>query len=191
MSENSDNRHFVDGHLPNGRNGWVTALLRQNARHVSADEYNLILDTVVVNCVDVALVSVNQEVFMARRLSEPYKGGLALPGGRQIPGESYGDTASRHVRKNTGLLLELNRFQFVRSDSWAWSKRAQEPADHGCHMNGVTVVAFLTPTEVNQTRCDDDISYPVWLTLQEASSHEDIRPAHQRAALDILHGKIG
>ncbi len=185
-----DNRHFVDGHPSNSDNQWVSERLFANARHVTNKEYNLILDTVVVNCVDVALVSIGLKIFMARRINEPYKGGLALPGGRQVPGESYGQTAARHTKKNTGLDIEPSRFTFVRSDSWVWSRRAQEPQDRGCHMNGVTVFASLTEHEVQQIQCDDDISEPQWLSLQEASSNEEIHPAHRNAALDILRGKV-
>lgn len=190
-----DKRHFVDGQSPNSDNQKVTDMLRRNTRQVTIDEYNLILDNVVINCVDVALVTNDLKVLMARRRNEPYKDGLAFPGGRQIPGESYGDTAARHVRKNTGLDIDPSRFRFVRSDSWLWSLRAQPPQERGCHMNGITVVVMLTPDEVMHIQYSDDIFKddifkPEWLTLQEVSAREDIHPSHRNAADDILNGKI-
>lgn len=181
-------RYFIDGQMPNESNQKVIDKLRQNARRVTDEEYTVILDNVVVNCVDVALVTDDGKVLMARRHNEPYKNGLAFPGGRQIPGESYGDTAARHTLKNTGLKVDPTRFRFVRSDSWLWSLREQPPQERGCHMNGITVVATLTPEEATRIKSDDDIFKSEWIDLQDASTREEIHPSHRNAAGDILSG---
>ena len=186
----TNKRYFIDGKALSAGNLETVSKLRKNARRVTDEEYTIILDIIVVNCVDAALISPDGKILMARRHNEPYKNGWAFPGGRQIPGESYGDTAARHTLKNTGLTVDPARFQFVRSDSWLWSLREQPPQDRGCHMNGVTVVTTLTLEEVARVRSDDDIFKPEWMTLQEVSASDEIHPSHRNAASDIQDGRM-
>jgi len=187
-------RHFVDGELVSEAAQVVVDKLKANRRFLTDEEYGVDLDNIVVSCVDVALIySLNgrQHVLMGYRTNEPYKGGWALPGGRMFVGESFGDTAQRHVKKNTGLVLDPERFKFVRADSWVWSRREQPPADHGCHMLGVTVFTLLNNQEYSPAFSPrDDLSELKWMKCTDAGLDKMIHPAHRNAVNDILNGRF-
>lgn len=186
-----DGLHFVDGLTGGKRFCEVTAMLAKNSVHLSDEEYGRVLSSVVVACVDVMLIcGYDEKVLLGVRLNEPYKGGLAYPGGRMKPGESFEDTASRHVMKNTGLRIIPRRFRYVRTDSWAWSKRSQPPEDAGCHMTGTTMAAIISYKKARQIRMTDDLGELKWLTLQEIVRNQKIHPAHRAAAEDILSGRV-
>lgn len=143
----------------------------------------------MVACVDVMLLREDMAL-LGLRLNEPYKGGWAYPGGRMKPGESFCDTAVRHVEKNLGLTISPRRFTYMRTDSWAWSKRSQPPEDAGCHMIGTTMAARVSPHEVARIQIADDLGELHWMTLGEVSANLRIHPAHRAAAEDIISGRI-
>lgn len=184
-----DGLHFVDGLNGGKRFREVTAMLAKNSAHLSDEEYGRVLSSVVVACVDVMLIC-DGKVLLGVRLNEPYKGELAYPGGRMKPGESFADTASRHVSKNTGLRIIPRRFLYVRTDSWAWSKHSQAPEDAGCHMTGTTMAALISWREAQRIRIADDLGEHEWFSLREVIRNPRIHPAHRAAAEDIITGRV-
>lgn len=182
--------HFVDGLTDGEQFTKTTAVLLANTRWLSDDEYELVLDNVVVACVDVALRRPERKFLLGVRKNEPFRGGVAFNGGKMKPGESFHDTAARHAKRDFGLAIAPKRFLVVRTDSWAWSRRAQEPQDHGCHMTGTTLFAEITAKETAGVQLLGDSTELRWLTAEEISAEPLIHPAHQRAVLDIIAGRF-
>ena len=121
------NRHWVDGNLTCPEAQEVADKLKTNRRFLTDEEYGVALDNLVITCVDIVLTRVG-EILVGLRTNEPWKDGWMLIGGRMDAGESFGDTAKRHVKKNTGLILDSDRFKYIRTDSYLWSSRQQSPA---------------------------------------------------------------
>ena len=181
--------HFVDGRTGGKRAREVTAMLRKSAVFPNDDEYGRTLSAVVVACVDVALCSGGFFLFGVR-VNEPARGALAFTGGQMRPGESFQDTAARHVRLDYHIPMSPKRFRVVRTDSYVFSKRAQPPVEAGCHMTGTTVFADVEPAEVRRIRCCGDSSALLWLAGRQALREPRILPAHRRAVADILAGRF-
>lgn len=185
-----DNRHFVDGKMAGPKFRETIAKIYGRARHLADEEYgNIVLPNVVVACVDAAL-QYDGKLLLGKRMNEPYQGGWAYSGGRMTPGESYGMAASRHVMRDCGLNINPQRFSFVRSDSWVWSRRAQEPKDWGCHMNGVAVTALITPKEAARISCRGDFREMRWWHPSDILMNRRIHPAVREVAGDILSGRV-
>ena len=182
--------HFVDD-LTNGKRfRSVTAMLKKNAVFLSDKEYGRALSALVVACVDVALMC-GDKLLLGLRVNEPWKGGWSFPGGRMKPGESFGDTAARHVRVNVGLHMSPKRFHVVRTNSWAWSRRAQAPQQAGCHTTSTVVFAELSFHE--RERIDPssgDLSKIQWMNIQKILRNRRIHPAHQQAVRNIVAGQF-
>lgn len=185
-----DNMHFVDGRASGPQFRETIAKIYGRARRLTDGEYgNIVLPNVVVACVD-AVLQCDGKLLLGKRMSEPYLGGWAYSGGRMIPGESYGMSASRHVMRDLGLRISPKCFSFVRSDSWVWSLRDQKPKEWGCHMNGVTVTAAIAPKEAVKTASRGDFSEVRWWHPRDVLMNRRIHPAVRKAAGDILSGRI-
>lgn len=184
-----DGLHFVNGLTGGKRFREVTDMLAKNSVHLSDEEYGRVLSSIVVACVD-AMILCAGKVLLGVRLNEPYRDRSAYPGGRMKPGESFEDTASRHAGKNVGLRISPKRFKYIRTDSWAWSKRGQPPEDTGCHMTGTTMAARITAREARRIRLEDDLGQMHWMTLREIIASQEIHPAHRAAAEDIIAGRV-
>lgn len=162
-------------------------MLKKNATFLGDEEYGRALSSIVVACVDVALLR-DGKLLMGLRVNEPYKGHWAFLGGRMKPGESFGHTAARHVRANLGFRMSPKRFRVVRTDSWAWSLRAQAPQEAGCHMTGTTVFGELSADEVRQIKLKGDLAELQWMSVSEILRNWKIHPAHRAAAKNIAAG---
>jgi 8-oxo-dGTP diphosphatase len=71
------------------------------------------------------LVEKNDQLLLLRRIKEPYKGLLAVPGGKLEPGEFLLDCAKRELREETGLVaediaLKLQIHETSESPDWQW-----------------------------------------------------------------------
>lgn len=179
--------HWVDGSAL--ETDQVTDTLKALSVHLTDEEYARMLDALVPACVDVVLMRPDGCIALAVRLNEPLKGGMSYPGGRMRRGESFGDTAVRHVKVNFGIELDPDRFRIVRTGSWVFSKRAQPPQDNGCHMQGTVVFGCLTAEEAGKIRtvAGDMISMK-WMRISEVLGHSDVHREHKMAALQIQAG---
>lgn len=181
--------HFVDN-LTSGRKfRSVTAMLKKNAIFLSDKEYGRALSALVVACVDVALMCDNK-LLLGLRVNEPWKDGWSFPGGRMKPGESFGDTAVRHVQADVGLHMNPKRFRVVRTNSWAWSRRAQAPQRAGCHTTSTVVFAELSSDEAKEIKPKGDLAEIQWMSIQKILRNRRIHPAHQQAARNIFTGQF-
>ena len=157
----------------------------------SDEEYGHVLSGVVVACVDIALQRESDGHFLLGvRANEPFRGGLAFTGGRMRPGESFHDSALRHAMRDFGLELSPDRFVVVRTDSWAWSKRAQSPQDAGCHMTGTTLYAELCAEEDRRVKLLGDSTELAWMSAGRILGDPVVHPNHKAAVRDILAGRF-
>ncbi|TSC64387.1 MAG: hypothetical protein G01um1014106_143 [Parcubacteria group bacterium Gr01-1014_106] len=147
-------RHFAEsGFIPQTR--WFTD-----------EEYTRILDGIVVSCVDCILVH-RGRMLIGFRASEPYVGWWVL-GGRMLPGESFEDTAQRVTKRETSLHIDdPSRFAYLNTISYVWTKRAQSPRGHGCHMIGNNVMIVLSDEEASAIRKMSDFTALQWIAPNE------------------------
>lgn len=137
--------HAGDGSLDPLVSARATTKIRENYRRVTNRAYPAMLRGKVLNCVDVMVVNCALEVLMGWRVNEPWKDHWHPSGGEQVPGDSYGETGALHLKRDLGLIVEPNLFEFVSSASFPWSTSAQGVP---CHMNGILMVVLLTDEEL-------------------------------------------
>jgi ADP-ribose pyrophosphatase YjhB (NUDIX family) len=176
--------HFVDGKAGGVEFEAVIQKLATNRKFLPLDLYTRILDTTVVSCVDIA-VRCGNELLLGRRVNEPYKGGKNYAGGKRNIGESFEETGIRHLRRDWGLDIAPERLSFVRTDSWGWTRREQPPKDHGCHMEGTTMVVEITPEEKNTIKYGGDFDEYYWMNIEEIITDPTIHPVPRAAARNI------
>lgn len=133
------------------------------ATHVDDTSYGVILDNIVVCCVDCVVVHCGKILF-GLRTQYPFKGWWVM-GGRMRPGESYRHTAQRVVERETGLRIEeLQRFLYIDSACYVWTHREQSPQVRGCHMQGNNVLLQVTDAERAKIRLQkDDFAELCWV----------------------------
>lgn len=115
--------------------------------------YQVVLDNIVVCCVDCAVVCQGL-LLLGRRTQYPYKGWWVM-GGRMQPGERYEMTAQRVVEREVGLRInELGRFVYIDTAAYLWARREQNPQEYGCHMEGNTFFVEISKEERSMVRND-------------------------------------
>lgn len=155
-------------------------------RRLDDGPYGELQDQIVIACVDVA-AAFEGRLFVGLRPNEPFKGGIGFFGGKIKNGESTRDTVQRHLRTSLQIDLEPNqRIRVVRTDPQLWSRRAQPPEDHGCHMMGMNVFIVLTKAQFEAANPRGDITKWWWLTPEEIIAHEGMQYSHVLTMQDIL-----
>ena len=177
--------HYVDGMTEGRLVEEITERVKRNRRWLQDPEYSMVLDNVVVACVDVA-VEYNGTILFGERGNEPWKGGWALCGGKMNPGENFEKTAVRHIERDLSIIITPDRPRFVCTDSWVWSRRAQAPQENGCHMQGTTYTVKLLQDEVERIQYKGDFGKIAWWEASAITKHQYIHPAHRKACLEIL-----
>jgi len=150
-------------------------------------EYGRVLDDIVVTCVD-CVVAYGEQMLLGLRRQEPYKGGWWVPGGRMHPGERFEETAQRVLRRELGLKVIADRFDYISTTSYIWSRREQPPADHGCHMIGVNLVLRISLKESQQITHGEDYQTSRWANLREVFTNNHYHPVIRRFAGFLLQG---
>lgn len=149
------------------------------ASHVDDTTYEVILDNIVVCCVDCVVVH-REKILLGLRKEYPYKGWWVM-GGRMWPGESYRHTAQRVVEREVGLRIEdRQRFIYIDTAGYVWTHRAQAPEEHGCHMEGNNFFLQISDAEHARIRPRaDDFAELRWVKpndiLSDETHHASIR----------------
>lgn len=137
-----------------------------HAERVSDEEYARILDNVVVSCVDCVLVH-RGHMLIGFRASEPYVGWWVI-GGRMRPGERFEETAQRVTERETGLhITDPSRFEYLNTISYVWTRRAQPPQHHGCHMIGSNLIVILSDEEASSIQKTAEFTELKWVAPHE------------------------
>jgi 8-oxo-dGTP diphosphatase len=87
-------------------------------------------------CAGGVLVDDAGRVLLVRRGHEPYQGTWSLPSGRAEPGEDVRTTATREVREETGLDVEVDDLLGVVRRQDSASSVHYEIHDFACHVVG-------------------------------------------------------
>lgn len=110
------------------------------------------ITTFVIVCTDACIVNrARRTLWLARRAVKPMKG-IWWIGGRRFAGEKPAESMYRCFKRETGLDLPGNRFQFVLIAEYLWKDRQQEPQDEGSHNLAHTFAVELDAAELAQAR---------------------------------------
>lgn len=72
---------------------------------ISENKYKEIIRLIPISCVDLLVVSQENEVLLVKRKNEPEKGQWWLPGGRVHFGETRKDAAIRKLKEECGITV--------------------------------------------------------------------------------------
>lgn len=101
---------------------------------------------------DCVVLDSDENVLLIRRLNEPFKGSLALPGGFVEIGETVEDACRRELREETGL--EAGPLSVV----GVYSDPDRDPRGHVCS------VAFWTRIAAETPLAGDDAADAAWIS---------------------------
>lgn len=117
----------------------------------------------------VALVDDGQ-ILLVRRGREPNVGLWAVPGGKVDPGETLAEAATREVKEETGLLVELEEIVWV-----------GEFIDDDHHL---VIIDFLGAPTGGELLAGDDAAELMWVDVESAFELE--MPATMYELLEVL-----
>jgi ADP-ribose pyrophosphatase YjhB (NUDIX family) len=128
---------YVEGEIrPEMRGGFMS-----DAAYAEA------LDNMIIVCSDVVIVDGSRELFyLAKRAQKPMAG-IWWIGGRRQKGETARESMVRAFRRETGLLLHPDRFEFVMMVEYLWQDREQEPQECGSQNLAHQFMVELTAEE--------------------------------------------
>ena len=118
-------------------------------------DYGRGIETLVVVCTDIGIIdSESKTLYLARRALRPASGRWWFIGGRIFVGEPEKKSAQRCFKRETGLLIEECRFQFVCMNRYFFKDRQQAPHEVGCDSLCYTFAIQLTSKEREQIVLD-------------------------------------
>lgn len=116
-------------------------------KFLSNDVYKEALESLVIVVTDVLFVDrAKKTIYLAKRKVKPMQD-FWLIGGRVLAGEDAIYSIRRCVKRETGLELPADRFQFLTLNRYLWKDRAQEPQEKGADTLGYTFAVDLSPEE--------------------------------------------
>ncbi|MDH3189390.1 MAG: NUDIX hydrolase [Acidimicrobiia bacterium] len=117
----------------------------------------------------VAIVD-GDEILLVKRGNEPGKGLWAVPGGKVERGESLAEAATREVKEETGLLIELDEVVWVGESIGS---------DHH-----IVLIDFLGRAVGGKLAVGDDAAEARWVAIEDAYDM-DLTPT-MYGLLDVL-----
>lgn len=76
---------------------------------IPAKEYQKIIESVPIVCVDAVIINDNNEYLLVKRQNEPLKGEYWVPGGRVLKNESLRDAIKRKMKQELGIELNVEK----------------------------------------------------------------------------------
>lgn len=111
-------------------------------------EYAKAIQALIVVCTDIGIIDPKSNtIYLARRASRPASGWWWFIGGRSRIGETEQQSAQRCFKRETGLLIEEWRFNFVCMNRYFFKDRQQPPHEVGCDSLCYTLSVQLTKEE--------------------------------------------
>lgn len=147
-----------------------------HATFLPDDYYAMVLDNAVITCVDICIVNEHCEMLLGKRVGYPHPNWWII-GGRMRPGESFHKAASRNVKRELDLHIEMDRFERLWEYSTSWAKRAQAPEDNGCHTVSITMLLRILPEEATQIQHNEEYEDMKWVKLKEMANDILLHPA--------------
>jgi ADP-ribose pyrophosphatase YjhB (NUDIX family) len=115
---------------------------------LSDEDYSRALQTFVFATTDIVPVEKGgKTIYLAQRKAKPMSG-LWWIGGRMQMSETKEEAAVRNFQRETGLVLDPQRFEFVAVVDTRMKDRAHAPQELGCHSLNYTFTVELTPEEI-------------------------------------------
>lgn len=139
-----------------------------NSQRLSVSEYERVLDTIAVGCVDVAILY-KSKILLVRRAFDPIKGEWWIFGGRIFKGEALTRTAYRGIKRELGLdIQDESRFKEIGTFSLVWPTRSEPHHGNGCHHILIAHSIEITPEEFESVEAfvKDSPSYQ-WFDIQK------------------------
>ncbi|MEK6883755.1 MAG: NUDIX domain-containing protein, partial [Nanoarchaeota archaeon] len=81
-----------------------------HSEFLSEENYAMVLDNVVVTCVDICVINTKGQILLGKRTWYPMPNWWII-GGRMKPGESFNESASRNIKRELGLNISPDRFE--------------------------------------------------------------------------------
>jgi len=126
-----------------------------NPLFLSDEEYERATRALIIVCTDVGLIDVRSKtIWLARRSSRPAQNQWWFIGGRTRIGETETESIQRCFKRETGLLIPKNRFNFVCMNRFFWKDRQQLPHEAGCDCLAYTMALQLSHEERAQIVLD-------------------------------------
>lgn len=94
------------------------------------------------------------EILLVRRANEPNKGKWAVPGGKVEFGETLAEAATREVKEETGLLVQL--------DDIVWVGESMSEDHH------IVLIDFLGQAMGGDLKAADDATETKWVAIEDA-----------------------
>ncbi|MBI2045833.1 MAG: NUDIX domain-containing protein [Parcubacteria group bacterium] len=163
---------------------FVTGAFNRHAASLSAEEYAKVLDSVVVATADIAVINNRGEILLGKRTRAPWPDWWII-GGRMMPGESFEEAASRKLKEELSLDIEVSRLSYIGTYSLVWGERAQEPIENGSHTVSITMTATITDKEMAALKPNDEYAALQWVSPEHVS-HSDFHSAIRQGAKDII-----
>lgn len=110
------------------------------------------------------------EILLVQRANEPHRGLWAVPGGKVDLGESLAEAATREVKEETGLLIELEQI--------IWVGESIEDDHH------LVLIDFLGQATGGEMAPADDALDAAWVRIEDAYEMELTPTMYE--LLDIL-----
>ena len=175
--ELSRNLHFREGNFSS------------HLGHLSASDYGVLLDNVVVACVDLVVMA-GGDIFIGQRRNEPAIHQWWTPGRKMSPGESREMAAQEIMKRELGLWIsDVFRFNYLDfAPDFVWSTRAQEPVVHGCHMQTSYYLIVLEESERGKISVASDFLDSQWVSVEkviDGTLDIDLHDAVRQAALRV------
>ena len=129
------------------------------------DTYAMVLDTVVLTCVDILFVHQGR-ILLGKRNRYPKKGWWII-GGRMFAGEAPDGAVQRKAKEEAGLAIERSRIQFFGLYSTCFATRHQPPIDRGLHSVNMAHLIEITDEEKYQIRLTST-EYDEWTWISQS-----------------------
>lgn len=148
---------------------------------LSDEVYAQAIATLVFCTTDAVIVDrMKKTIWLAKRRAKPMQGWWWI-GGRILAGEPEEVAIVRNFKRETGLDLPAERFQFVLLQRYQWKDRAQEPQKIGSDCLSYVHVVDLSRNELAQVsrQLDEKEYLDVGLTefTREQLVEEDVHEA--------------
>jgi ADP-ribose pyrophosphatase YjhB (NUDIX family) len=154
---------------------------------LSAKDFAIALDHLVITCVDLALVH-RDRILLAQRNQYPRKSWWLI-GGRMIAGETPLQAAQRKAQEEANLShLAPDRFQYLGAYSTCFARRSQPPQSHGLHSVNLTYQLSLTDAEISQIQLIQTEYEPTheWIRLDQVKPFLTPQDALDQALLAVV-----
>ena len=153
------------------------AYVTQNT-HLDDSDYGRALDSIVIACVDVAIIS-GDKILLGKRKYHPQKDWW-LVGGRIYAGEKPHITAQRHIFDTLGIHIDNieERLEYLLSFYGIWSQRRHKPKKNGTHTHSSVYMLEVTNEEKNNIHINSEFSDIKWLPfsiVNQSGYHELIK----------------